>query len=244
MTKDIDFDFLIKTLSDGICDLQNLDKLALFFRHKKLYREYAIVREHEFYINGDTKKLRGIGNLYLKIKNKPSAYRIFMLEGNKEKADKLEVDEKIVLSTDTVIEAIADRYMIYTVILGWFCKNEDYDSVKKYVVYDKNFSRNEFVRYLFSGKLSETNDFDMNMLAVEYNNTNMKAWFNIFDKLCEKNEPESALHLYNGLFLPISVHNKKIENICDLYWRISDMAFMNFDYYKQVLYQSKAVGYE
>ena len=244
MTKDIDFDFFMKNLSDGVCTLQCLDELALFFKRQGDRKEYAIVREHEFYINGDIKKLRGIGNLYLKMDNKPSAYRIFMLEGNKEKAEKLDVDEKIVLSTDTVIEAIADRYMIYTVILGWFCKNKDYDAVRKYVVYDKNFSRNEFVRYLFSNNLSEIDDFDMNMLAVEYNNTNMKAWFNIFDKLCEKNEPESALNLYNELFLPVSGQNKKIENICDLYWRISNMAFMNFDYYKQVLYQGKAVGYE
>ena len=113
-----------------------------------------------------------------------------------------------------------------------------------YKKYSSLFEKDNKLAAEFSYLLSQSDNNELNKLAIEIYNQNIPAWFNILDNLITNNDIERAFALYNQMFINTVKEFKPTADLREFYWALSDLAKLSQQWFKQVKYQVRALEYE
>ena len=223
-----------------------LKELADLFKQKKMYSEYIHSLEYIYFVYGDNSYLPEAAELYLEKFNTPfPAYSIYSLLNNKEKIKEIKNKYNQEFPLLKLDNKYCTNYAIFIYILNYFFYKKKYNKLMDlYKKYSSHFEKDNKLAAEFSYLLSQSDNNELNKLAIEIYNQNIPAWFNILDNLITNNDIERAFALYNQMFINTVKEFKPAADLREFYWALSDLAKFSQQWFKQVKYQVRALEYE
>lgn len=167
---------------------------------------------------------------------------------------------------------IADRFCGLEYIIIFLFSRKKYDDVLKFIPYldsvkklahefsekhpevdpDDMLDIEDSEKKLSDLFASYTDDIELNKLAIKYNKSNEKAYINILENYINNEKENDALEFYNKDYRKEFDNEEaedddrkyKAEFFVDVIWEVSKYYYDNFDLYKSLYFEQKAVEYE
>ncbi len=233
-----------KKITENIDIVETYKSLIPIFENAELYQEVAGIYEKLFNITQEKIYIEKVGDILLeKYNNCDIAAQAYNMAGNKEKLDLAIKNGGVLRKHNYFYDLEKDKYTIITYLIAYLIRNHLYENILEIYNYCENLPKDINSAKTISSLLSSTNKEELQELALIIDNTNEKAHINVMDKYIQIEPIEMVLEYFNKIYSPI-FHAKEINKPSDLCWFLSDKYAQFEDYYKQVMYQSKAIDYE
>ena len=217
--------------------------VPIFFESRMLL-ELAGIYEKIYNLTGDNSAMENVGDIFFSaLGDLDVAASAYKLAGKSEKLNRTLKQGGKVINRAYTFDLEKDKYTVLMYIVIFLFEREKYNEMKEILILARSLKKEPNIAKKVSQMLSQKNDSELVHFALELDEKNIFAHIQNMEILLEESSISKAIDYYNEKIYQFD-KSVQIKSENDLYWYLSDKFGEYADYYKQVLYQSKAIENE